>query len=181
MSDLAIVLKAADFSARKHQTHRRKGQAAEPYVNHPIEVAHLLAEATGDADPALVAAGLLHDVIEDADVSRAELAEIFGTDIADLVAAVTDDKSLPKAERKQRQVTGAPHKPPRARLLKLADKISNLHSLAQSPPADWSDERIRAYADWADAVAAACLGLNDELDARYHEARQALLAGLEAR
>src|ERR1039457_1850639 len=105
-SDLAAlqaVLKAADFAAKKHAGQKRKGAAGEPYLNHLIEVARLVADALPESDPNLLMAALLHDSIEDVGVTRQELIDEFSADVADLVAEVTDDKSLQKAERKRLQ------------------------------------------------------------------------------
>lgn len=143
------VLRAACFAAERHSTQKRKGAAAEPYVNHLLEVAHLVATALDDPDTNLVKAALLHDTIEDAHVLREELAEKFGPDVADLVAEVTDDKSLKKEERKRLQIENAPKKSPRAAVIKLADKIANLRSILNSPPVDWTFERRREYFKWA--------------------------------
>ena len=95
----AKITRAAVFASQRHAGQRRKGAAEEPYFNHLAEVADLLAQAVGDSDVNLTVAGFLHDTIEDAGVTREELAELFGEDVADLVAAVTDDKSLPKEKR----------------------------------------------------------------------------------
>src|SRR5690242_3521732 len=108
MRELVSVLRAADAAARWHVDQRRKGAAREPYVNHLLEVASLVAEATGGADPDLVVAALLHDAMEDQGVSRELIAAEYGADVAGLVAEVTDDKALPKAERKRLQVEHAP-------------------------------------------------------------------------
>jgi (p)ppGpp synthase/HD superfamily hydrolase len=123
----------------RHQ--RRKGAAQEPYVTHLLEVAMLVAEATAGADPNLIVAALLHDTIKDQGVTREEIAAQFNDDVADLVVEVTDNKKLPKAERKQLQIKNAPKLTRRAKILKFADKISNLRSLATSPPADWPMQR----------------------------------------
>ncbi len=96
------------FAADKHSAQRRKGAAAEPYINHLIEVAHLVSTTLSEPDINLVVAALLHDVIEDAGVTSAELTERFGQDVAALVLEVTDDKSLPKEERKRLQIEHAP-------------------------------------------------------------------------
>lgn len=122
--DILLIARALDFAARKHVRQRRKGIDQEPYVNHLAEVARLLAEATDGDDANLVAAGLLHDTIEDQGVKHEELAEAFGRDVADLVMEVTDDKSLEKDERKRLQVEHAPHKTARAKMLKIADKTA---------------------------------------------------------
>jgi len=169
-ADLMLVIRAADFAARRHVGQRRKGAAREPYVNHLVEVAYLIADATGGRDAALVAAGLLYDTLEDTETRYEELEALFGLDIAELVSEVTDDKSLPKAERKRRQVATAASKSERARLLKIADKTSNLRALAHSPPADWDLSRAAEYIDWAEQVVAGCRGLNERLERAFDAA-----------
>jgi (p)ppGpp synthase/HD superfamily hydrolase len=143
MKDWIMVLNAADAAARWHVHQRRKGAAKEPYINHLLEVASSVAEATDGKD------ALLHDVIEDCEVPRKLIEESFGTDVADLVAEVTDDKTLERRERKKRQVESAHKKTNRAKLLKLADKTSNLRALVSSPAPDWSVRRRLEYIDWA--------------------------------
>jgi (p)ppGpp synthase/HD superfamily hydrolase len=165
-----LIMEAADFAARRHAGQRRKGVAGEPYVNHLIEVAALLAEATGGGDATLVAGALLHDTLEDTATEYEELDARFGPEIAALVAAVTDDKSLPKAERKRRQIESAPGATPRAKLLKIADKTSNVRALIVSPPTNWDVARIADYIDWAEKVVAGCRGLNPTLERAFDAA-----------
>src|SRR5882672_1029536 len=145
MESVRKVLEAALFAAERHADQKRKGAAAEPYVNHLIEVAYLISTALDEPDDNLIAAALLHDVVEDAEVTEAELIERFGPDVAALVLEVTDDKSLPKAERKRLQVVNAPKKSVRAQAIKLADKISNLRAILSSPPTDWDLQRKQEY------------------------------------
>src|SRR5437899_2998444 len=108
MQSVQQVLDAARYAAEKHVNQKRKGQSAEPYVNHLIEVAHLVSTVAPEQDTNLVIAALLHDTIEDTGVTALELLERFGMDVADLVVEMTDDKSLPKAERKRLQIEHAP-------------------------------------------------------------------------
>jgi guanosine-3',5'-bis(diphosphate) 3'-pyrophosphohydrolase len=173
-----LIARAAHFAARVHVGQRRKGEAREPYINHLAEVAALLAEATHGQDAALIAAGWLHDTLEDTDTEREELEALFGPGVAAIVAEVTDDKSLVKAERKRLQIDTAPHKSEQARLLKIADKTSNLRALISSPPSGWDLQRRTAYVHWAEAVVAGCRGLNAELehgfDAALVQARAAV-------
>lgn len=164
------VLKAANAAAQWHVHQRRKGPAQEPYINHLLEVALLVAEATDGEDPDLVTAALLHDAIEDSEVPREVIAEAFGEDVASLVEEVTDDKTLPKPVRKAKQVETAPKKSPRAKLLKLADKTSNLRALASSAPAHWSVKRRLDYVHWALAVALGLRGTNLRLEQQFDEA-----------
>ncbi len=174
MKGIIGMARALDFAARRHAGQRRKGLNAEPYVNHLTEVALLLAEASDGKDPELVMAGLLHDTIEDTETTREELAQVFGEDVASLVAEVTDDTSLLREERKKRQVQTAAAKSGRARMIKLADKIANLHSIAVSPPVGWSGRRKREYVAWAREVAAACGPTSRRLEELFAEAARAL-------
>jgi (p)ppGpp synthase/HD superfamily hydrolase len=176
-----LVARAFDFAARRHVAQRRKGEAAEPYVNHLAEVAALLAEATDGKDAALVAAGLLHDTIEDQGVTQAELEDAFGATVAKLVAEVTDDKELDWEERKRLQVALAPTKSKRARLIKLADKTSNLRSIARDAPETWSTKRQHDYVEWATKVIAGCRGSNPRLETAFDVARTAALAKIARR
>jgi (p)ppGpp synthase/HD superfamily hydrolase len=178
MNDVRAVLDAADTAARWHAHQRRKGDAAEPYINHLIEVARLVADATDGGDANLVIAALLHDSTEDCGIANAEIAARFGADVAALVAAVTDDKSLPKQTRKQLQIDHAPGLPARAKMLKLADKTSNLRALGDSPPAGWTVERKREYVAWARAVVAGARGVNARLEAEFDRAATAAEAAV---
>jgi len=174
MSDILLIARAWNFSAERHAKQKRKGEAQEPYVNHLAEVAELVAMATEGRDANLVAAAVLHDTVEDTATLPSELASIFNSDIAGLVAEVTDDKKLAKEERKRRQVELAATKTDRAKILKLADKTSNLRSLAKSPPADWGMQRRREYLDWATAVSQGLRGVSPWLEARFEEATEQL-------
>jgi guanosine-3',5'-bis(diphosphate) 3'-pyrophosphohydrolase len=169
-NDVVKLSQAADYAARQHIAQRRKGSRAEPYVNHVVEVAAMLAEATDGADPVLVMGGLLHDTLEDTDATHEDLAARFGPEVAALVGEVTDDKSLPKDVRKRLQIEKTPGKSTRAKLLKLADKTSNLRGLVDSPPAGWTEERLRDYVVWAAEVVRSCRGLNAKLEAQFDAA-----------
>jgi len=146
------VLDAAHFAAGKHGHQKRKGAAAEPYVNHLIEVAQLVSNALSEPDTNLIVAALLHDTIEDTSTTKEELIERFGTDVADLVAELTDDKSLPRQERKRLQIESAPKISARAQTVKLADKISNMRAILFSPPSNWDLQRKKEYFTWAKRV-----------------------------
>ena len=181
MTDQAIprLTDAALFAAHAHRAQTRKGEPSDPYVNHVIEVADRLARATDGSDPELVMAALLHDTVEDCDVTREEIASRFGEGVAVLVMEVTDDRSLPKAERKREQVRHAAHMSDRARMLKIADKTSNLYGVGTMPGVGWPRERRLAYIAWADEVIASCRGLSDALDTAYDEARAFALHNVE--
>lgn len=169
-SDIARILRALAFASEKHRHQRRKDAEASPYIDHPIAVAHVLVNECGVTDPVVVCAAILHDTVEDTATTREELALEFGSEIAGIVAEVTDDKSLPKAERKRLQIEHAEHLSKRARLVKLADKICNVRDVVRSPPADWALERRQDYFDWAKRVIDALRGTHAGLEAVFDEA-----------
>jgi (p)ppGpp synthase/HD superfamily hydrolase len=180
---LATVLHAASFAARVHATHRRKGAAAEPYVNHVLDVAEIL--AAHGAPTAAIIAGLLHDTVEDSDqdpvpTTLADLEAIFGAEVARIVAEVSDDKSLPKEVRKGLQVRHAAKASAAAKQVKLADKISNLRTILASPPAGWNHARRLEYVGWAGRVAAEAKGANPALDALFEATYREAVARLAA-
>lgn len=158
------VLNAANFAAQKHAGQRRKNAAQDPYINHPIEVAKIIA-SSGITDTDVLCAALLHDTVEDTDTSLSEIEYTFGKTIASYVAEVSDDKSLPKVERKKLQILHARDATPGAKLVKLADKISNLSSLLTDPPVDWSRDRIIGYVRWSYRVTNEMKGVSHVLDA----------------
>jgi GTP diphosphokinase / guanosine-3',5'-bis(diphosphate) 3'-diphosphatase len=171
-TDLVHLARAADYAARQHIAQRRKGERAEPYINHLTEVAALLAEATDGQDVVLLMGGLLHDTLEDTDATYEDLVERFGPEVAALVGEVTDDKSLPKEERKRLQIEKTAGKSRRAKLLKLADKTSNLRGLVASPPKGWPPARLHDYVVWAHDVVRSCRGLNPRLEAAFDAAHE---------
>lgn len=168
------ILSAARFAAEKHAQQKRKGENAEPYFNHLLEVAELIASSSPHLDVELVMAAFLHDTVEDTGVTLHELEQRFGKDVAALVAEVTDDKSLPKETRKQLQVQHTPGKSPRAQTLKLADKTSNLRAIISSPPVGWSMERKRQYFEWARQVVSGIASPNEYLKSEFDKAYQAI-------
>lgn len=161
-SPMALVIRAAMFAADRHCNQRRKGPKGAPYINHPLAVAECLVTA-GVEDPDILAAALLHDTVEDTKTSPAEIEELFGPRVASIVAEVTDDKTLLKAERKRRQITCASTKSYEAKLVKLSDKICNLRDLRDCPP-NWSENRINAYHRFARDVYRGLRGAHAALD-----------------
>ena len=169
-TDLVLILEAASFAASRHRNQRRKDVMASPYINHPLALAEILARQGGITDAGVIAAALLHDTVEDTETTMEELADLFGKRVAGIVAEVTDDKSLPKEERKRLQIVKSGSKYDEAKLVKLADKIANLRDISSSPPADWSDARKAEYFDWAKAVVDGLRGTNAALEAAFDEA-----------
>ena len=124
--DVALLVRAIEFAARKHRLQRRKDVEASPFINHPVALMSVLCVEAGVCDVEVLSAAALHDTIEDTQTTRDEISREFGKKIADIVAELTDDKSLPKEERKRLQIEKAPHKSPAASLVTMADKIANL-------------------------------------------------------
>ncbi len=166
-SELPLLFRALEFAAHKHRDQRRKDVDATPYINHPIQLAGLLACEGCVTDASILAAAILHDTVEDTETTAAELEREFGVTIAALVMEVTDDKSLPKAERKRMQIEHAAHISHGAKLVKLADKICNVRDMNLSPPADWDLTRRREYFDWASAVVEQLQGTNANLETLF--------------
>ena len=166
----AMLIGALAFAADKHRNQRRKDAEASPYINHPIMLAKILSVEGGVDDGPVLCAAVLHDTIEDTETSYDELVGKFGREIADVVREVTDDKSLPKAERKHLQIEHAPGLSRAAKLVKLADKIANLRDVAEHPPAQWPLERRREYFDWAKRVIDGIRGTHGRLEAAFDAA-----------
>ena len=169
MNNLNKVLHAARFAAENHTGHFRKGSKREPYINHPIEVANMIANVGLVDDEDILAAALLHDTVEDCGVTGDEIDEKFGETVTSYVLEVSDDKSLPKHERKQRQIEHAPHLSYGAKVIKIADKISNVRDVIVSPAEDWDKQRRVEYVQWAVNVVAGLRGANDQLDELFDE------------
>ena len=167
------IIRAIAFAADKHRDQRRKDANASPYINHPIALANVLANEAGVDDERVLIAAVLHDTIEDTETSEQELVRVFGQEIAAIVLEVTDDKALPKAERKRLQIENAPDISRRAKLVKLADKICNLRDVAGNQPVGWSHERKQEYFDWAKAVVDGLRGVHPELERLFDEAFKA--------
>ncbi|RIX49735.1 MAG: bifunctional (p)ppGpp synthetase/guanosine-3',5'-bis(diphosphate) 3'-pyrophosphohydrolase [Rhodocyclales bacterium GT-UBC] len=164
------LIAAIAFAANKHRDQRRKDAVASPYINHPISLANVLANEGNVDDEQVLIAAILHDTIEDTVTTEQELLLEFGEEIARVVMEVSDDKALPKAERKQLQIDHAATISRRAKLVKLADKICNLRDVAASPPADWSLHRRQEYFDWAKAVIEGLRGVHPALEQIFDEA-----------
>ena len=125
--DKTLIQRAIQFALIAHKDQFRKGDGA-PYIIHPIEVGIIL----GRFNPidSIIAAGILHDTIEDADATHKDLARRFGFIVADIVRDVTEgDKTLPWRERKEIALEHARKMPARSLMVKMADKIHNLRSM----------------------------------------------------
>jgi len=167
-SDLALLLRAATFSAERHRHQSRKGDDPPPYINHPLEVASMLANVGGISYVTTLVAALLHDTVEDTSASAEELEGEFGPEVRLLVEEVTDDKSLEKDVRKRLQIEHTPTLSKPAKQIKLGDKICNTRDVVENPPSDWDLTRRLEYLDWATDVVAGCRGVNEPLE-RYFD------------
>jgi guanosine-3',5'-bis(diphosphate) 3'-pyrophosphohydrolase len=147
-----IIIRALKFAAAKHRDQRRKDRESSPYINHPIELANILANEAGISDIDVLTAAILHDTVEDTETTEQELIAEFGARIANIVMEVSDEKSLTKEKRKQLQIDHAADISTEAKLVKFADKISNVRDIASSPPIGWSLQRQQEYFDWAKQV-----------------------------
>jgi guanosine-3',5'-bis(diphosphate) 3'-pyrophosphohydrolase len=161
------ILRALEFASLKHSGQTRKDAHASPYINHPIAVATVLAAEGGVVDETLLIAAVLHDTIEDTETTEVELRDAFGADVAALVVEATDNKTLDRAERKRLQIVHASHASPKAKQLKIADKICNIRDIISNPPKDWSSDRKRDYLKWASDVVDGCRGVNARLDTTF--------------
>jgi guanosine-3',5'-bis(diphosphate) 3'-pyrophosphohydrolase len=164
-----LLLTAINFSADRHRPQRRKDTLKSPYINHPIEVAELLWRVGGIRDQAVLIAAVLHDTIEDTETTPEEIRNLFGEDVLGIVLECTDDKSLPYLDRKRLQIETAPYKSEKAKLVKLADKICNIHDLNQSPPRWWPKIQKQEYLLWSEKVVAGLRGVNQALEAHYDQ------------
>jgi|GEM_PF-849124 len=175
---IGAVLMALKFSAHKHRDQRRKDAEASPYINHPIEMAEILACVGGITDATTLQGAILHDTLEDTQTTAEELEAEFGSEVRELVEELSDDKSLPKEDRKRLQIERAPNLSIRAKQIKIADKICNTQDITHSPPSSWSLKRRQEYLDWTERVVAGCRGCNKRLEEYYdeklHEGRQTL-------
>ena len=167
LTGICLVSGAAEFAARRHTGMARKGRGNEPYVNHLAEVANLLAVATDGVDAELVAAGWLHDTIEDTETTREELAEEFGARVADIVVEVTDDMSLPKDQRRQKQIEDAPHKSPTQNWSRSPTRSAMSVRASCRDPSEAERADLADYVAWAEKVVAGCRGVNAMLDRTF--------------
>lgn len=161
------LLQAIHFAAKRHRNQRRKNVGKTPYINHPIEVAHILMFEGDVRDSDILVAAVLHDTVEDTQTTFAEIEHLFGKSVCSIVAEVTDPAGLSSGERKAKQIEKAPHISKKAKLVKLADKISNLRDIISDPPENWSFARQEAYFQWAEKVIDGLRGVHPQLEAAF--------------
>ena len=123
-----MVQKAIDFATKVHEGQYRKG-TDRPYIVHPMEVGKIVSTMTQDEE--IISAAILHDTIEDTDVTYEDLKQEFGTRVADLVAAESEDKSKTWIERKGHTLEHLKTASQAEKILTMADKLSNIRSMAR--------------------------------------------------
>jgi GTP pyrophosphokinase len=167
-ADEALLNRAYVYAMKAHGNQKRA--SGDPYFSHPLEVAAILTDLK--LDDATITAALLHDVIEDTDVTRAEIDEKFGTEIGDLVEGLTKIKKLDlvtkKAEQAEnfRKLLVAISSDIRVLLIKLADRLHNMRTLGHKRPESRrriSDETLEIYAPLAGRMG--MQGMREELEA----------------
>ena len=167
-----VLMEAMSMATEAHRGGRRKlpkrilkeGEPQSiPYINHPVEVAMCLARR-GDLNYEWLAAALLHDTVEDTDLTLAIIKDRVGDAIANIVAELTDDRSLPIAERKRRELAHIPDLSPGAKRIKLADRFSNFYEMAHYNPFSWSRERLALTGRWTLEVLKHLRGIYKDID-----------------
>jgi guanosine-3',5'-bis(diphosphate) 3'-pyrophosphohydrolase len=167
--DIVGILDALRFAAEKHRTRRRKDPGDTPFINHAIEVAHVLAGIGGITDAEVLQAALLHDVVEDTETTAEEVEQQFGLRVRRIVEEVTEDRTLRRAARKALLVQQSPHLSAEARQLRIVDMISNLRSCRLGSSPDWPLETRREYVDLAGKIHAGCRGISPKLDELFEQ------------
>lgn len=162
-----LLARAICFAADKHAGQMRKDKRETAYIEHLFAVAAVLVEVGEVSDKEVLAAAFLHDTLEDTATTPEELANNFGRRVRALVEEITDDKSLPKEERKRLQIEHARKLSEDATLIKLADKSANVRDVIFSPPRDWDLSRREKYLSWAEAVLANCPEVNEALESHF--------------
>ena len=162
-------LKALRTASIAHKFQMRK-DGHTPFINHPIQVAQLISSVGGIQDEVILSAAILHDIIEDTPTTYDEVKNMFGFVIADIIVECSDNKDLPKAERKRLQVVEVNSKSFEAKIVKLADKIANMTDIIVNPPNDWDKERKLEYFYWAKEVVDEGLrGINSGLELMFDD------------
>lgn len=163
---LPDLFDALAFAAVKHQYLRRGGYDRLPYINHLIKVTETLIRIGGERERDLLLAAILHDIIEDTEVTRDELAERYGPRVVEIVMELTDDMSLPQDRRKALQLEGAARLSTEARKIRIADKGSNIGDIF-SYPLGWTPDKKMAYVEQAEAVVNEIRGTSPTLESWF--------------
>lgn len=171
-NSILLLTQAYDLAARAHASQRRTGFGDIPYINHPCAVAALAAGVLPEGDFEAIAAAVLHDVLEDTEVTAAELTAQFGPRVASFVGELTDALTwldLPMPDRKEKQAEKMARASVEARIIKIADQTSNIRDLCASFDA-WPREHHLAYLAGTQRVVDACRGVAPALETAFDQA-----------
>lgn len=158
-----ILMAAAVFAAEQHKYQRRSGYERLPYINHLLKVTRGLMACGETGDPDLLVAALLHDILEDTELTEAALGDRFGARVAAIVAELTDDMRLPHEVRKRLQYEGAHQLSLPARKIRIADKAANIYDIAHYP-LEWPHEKKADYLGWAEKIVNRIRGTSPEIE-----------------
>jgi len=139
--------KLIHFVAQKHYGQYRKNADRTPYIVHPLRVVMILWDEAKIRDKSVLQAALLHDTLEDTNMTEEEIKNLCGPKVLKIVKEVTNDPNLSGVQNKQRQIDHAPKMSYEAKLVKLADRLDNVRDLRPPPPA-WSSEKVQGYYNW---------------------------------
>ena len=162
MDKLTHITQALSLAAKYHAQQKRKSDNS-PYVNHLIECIDLLVRIGRVEDVDELCAAILHDSLEDTAITLSMIREQLGDHILSLVKALTDDKSLSLAKRREKTIKKLPKMTDSVKRIKLADICSNVSSI----PANWSKKRVAEYFTWLNQVAALCRPASEPLYQEY--------------
>lgn len=163
------ILKAVRYTAKKHQTQTRANAKKTPYLIHLLAVADQVMRIGQCYEESVIIAALLHDSIENTDITYEEIEKVFGLKVASYVKELTEDPKLPLKERKKLQIVHAFHQSKEVALVKMSDKLHNLNTLMTDPPEGWTEKRIDDYFLWAQAVVDNLPASNNPLKEELHK------------
>ena len=164
-----MIIKALQFAAEKHRGQLRKGNLKTPYINHPIKVAFVLETIGKVTDQNVLAAALLHDVIEDTDATHKDLVNLFNTKVADIVIEISDEKGLDRKVRKRLQIQDAKNLSYEAKIIRIADKLCNIQDNCGIDAPNWDYDRKYEYLQWAEEVVNQIKGTHEELENSFFD------------
>lgn len=164
-----MIVRALHFAAEKHRGQFRKGNLNTPYINHPIKVAFVLQTVANVTDEDVIAAALLHDVIEDTDATHKDLVNLFNARIADMVLEISDEKGLEPEVRKRLQIEDAPNLSKEAKLIRIADKLCNIQDVCGLDAPNWDYDRKYEYLEWAEKVVNQITGTHEVLETAFFD------------
>ena len=162
-AEFDLILEGMEFASDRHKEQTRKNKEKSPYITHPLLVTRILLEQGHVGDARVIVASLLHDTVRDGVATQEEIEKRFGSVVSKYVAELSEDKDVPRTERKRRQILDATHQSAGAAQIRLADQLCNLQELRLNPPEDWTRARVDEYYQWAQTVIDRLPPSNNEL------------------